>query len=62
MVTYSSYDSTAGGNDVSCLERSFNQAMKTIGKLARDPLGLGKRRILIFEYGLFENQLIGGSH
>lgn len=61
MVTYSSYDSTAIGNDAGSMEQSFNQALKTIEKLAPDPLGLGNRRILVSEYGLYENQLVGGT-
>ena len=40
MVTYSSYDSTAIGNDAASMEQSFNQALETIEKLAPDPLGL----------------------
>jgi hypothetical protein len=61
MVTYSSYDSTAIGNDARSMEKAFNQALQTIDKLAPDPLGLGKRRILVSEYGLYENQLVGGT-
>jgi hypothetical protein len=61
MVTYSSYESTAIGNDAASMEQWFNQALETIAKLAPDPLGLGSRRILISEYGLFENQLIGAT-
>jgi hypothetical protein len=57
MVTYSSYDSTAVGTDAASMEQSMNQALQTIEKLAPDPMGLGNRRILISEYGLFENQL-----
>jgi hypothetical protein len=61
MVTYSSYDSTAIGNDAASMEKAFNLALQTIEKLAPDPLGLGNRRILISEYGLYENQLAGGT-
>src|SRR5579872_430763 len=61
MVTYSSYDSTAIGNDAPSMEKAFNQALQTIDKLAPDPLGMGKRRILVSEYGLYENQLVGGT-
>ncbi|HKW17909.1 MAG TPA: hypothetical protein VJO35_10405 [Terriglobales bacterium] len=57
MVTYSSYDSTAVGNDAASMEKALNQALQTIEKLAPDPMKLGNRRILISEYGLFENQL-----
>jgi hypothetical protein len=56
MVTYSSYDSTAQhGQDAGGLANSLNQALTTIKQMAPDPLGLGSRRILISEYGLFEN-------
>ena len=61
MVTYSSYDSTAIGNDAGSMQKAFNLALQTIEKLAPDPLGLGNRRILISEYGLYENQLAGGT-
>jgi hypothetical protein len=61
MVTYSSYDSTAIGNDAPSMEQALNQALQTIEKLAPDPMGLGNRRILISEYGLFENQLAGAT-
>jgi len=60
MVTYSSYDSTAVGNDAGSMEKAMNQALNSIKKLAPDPMGLGNRRIVISEYGLFENQLAGG--
>lgn len=59
MVTYSSYDSTATGNEAATLQSSLKLALKTIEKMAPDPMGLGNRRILISEYGLFENQLAG---
>jgi hypothetical protein len=61
MVTYSSYDSTAIGQDAPTVQKAFNQALQTIEKLAPDPMGLGNRRILISEYGLYENQLAGGT-
>ena len=61
MVTYSSYDSTSIGQNAAEMEQSFNLALQTIEKLAPDPLGMGNRRILISEYGLFENSLIGGT-
>ena len=59
MVTYSSYDSTAIGNDANSMQQAFNLALQTIEKLAPDPLGMGNRRILISEYGMYENQLAG---
>lgn len=61
MVTYSSYDSTAIGQDAPTMQKGFKQALQTIEKLAPDPMGLGNRRILISEYGLYENQLAGGT-
>lgn len=61
MVTYSSYDSTAIGQDAASMQKAFSQALQTIQKLAPDPMGLGNRRILISEYGLYENQLAGGT-
>jgi hypothetical protein len=61
MVTYSSYDSTAIGNDAQTVQSSLKLALKTIEKMAPDPIGLGNRRILISEYGLYENQLVGGT-
>jgi len=61
MVTYSSYDSTTVGEDAASMQQSFNLALQTIEKLAPDPLGMGSRRILVSEYGLYENQLAGGT-
>jgi hypothetical protein len=61
MVSYSSYDSTAIGDNAQAVQSSLSLALQTIDKLAPDPLGLGMRRILISEYGLFENQLAGGT-
>jgi hypothetical protein len=56
MVSYSSYDSTAVGSDAQTVQQSLTLALQTIEKLAPDPLGYGPKRILISEYGLFENQ------
>ena len=61
MVTYSSYDSTAIGTDAATVQSSLSLALKTIEKMAPDPMGLGNRRILISEYGLYENSLAGGT-
>ena len=61
MVSYSSYDSTIIGQNAASMEQSFNLALQTIEKLAPDPLGMGNRRILVSEYGLFENTLVGGT-
>lgn len=56
MVTYSSYDSSSKGKDAASVQANVNIALDTINKLAPDPLGLGSRRILISEYGMFENE------
>jgi hypothetical protein len=56
MVTYSSYDSTLAGTDPNSMQAAMRQALKTIYRLAPDPLNLGSKRVLISEYGLYENQ------
>ena len=56
MVTYSSYDSSLSGTDSTSEANAMNQAFSVITSLAPDPLGLGSRRMLISEYGLFENE------
>jgi hypothetical protein len=56
MTTYSSYDSTLQGKDPNSMEAAIMQALNTIDRRAPDPLGLGRKRILISEYGLYENQ------
>jgi hypothetical protein len=56
MVTYSSYDSSLSGTDSTSEARAMNQAIGVINSLAPDPLALGSRRMLISEYGLFENE------
>ncbi|MBV8050748.1 MAG: hypothetical protein JOZ80_06135 [Acidobacteriaceae bacterium] len=56
LVSYSSYDSTVGGSDAQTVQQALTLALQTIAKLAPDPLGFGTRRILISEFGLFENQ------
>src|SRR5262249_39564424 len=61
MGTYSSYDSTTIGQNAASMEQSFNLALQTIERLAPDPLGMGNRRILVSEYGLFENKLAFGG-
>jgi carboxypeptidase family protein len=55
MVTYSSYDSSKPGTTAAAVNADMNRALNTIKSLAPDPLGLGDKRILISEYGLFEN-------
>jgi len=55
MVTYSSYDSTLRGSDPTTEATAINQALNVIKSLAPDPIALGNRRLLISEYGLFEN-------
>jgi len=61
MVTYSSYDSTVVGSDAQTVDKNLTLALNTIKQLAPDPLGLGMKRILISEYGLYENQLKGDA-
>jgi hypothetical protein len=61
MVTYSSYDSTSQRQDAASVAKALNLALNTIEKLAPDPLSLGSRRILISEYGMFENQQPGDA-
>ena len=55
MVTYSSYDSSKPGTSAAVVNADMNRALNTIKSLAPDPLGLGDKRIVISEYGLFEN-------
>ena len=57
MVTYSSYDSSLAGTDPTSEASAMNQAIGVINSLAPDPLELGSRRMLISEYGLYENEL-----
>lgn len=56
MVTYSSYDSTLAGTDPNSMQAAMRQAINTIYRLTPDPLKLGSKRVLISEYGLYENQ------
>lgn len=56
LVTYSSYDSTLAGTDPNSMQAAMQQALATIYRLAPDPLNLGSKRVLISEYGLYENQ------
>jgi hypothetical protein len=60
MVTYSFYDSTNTGQDAASMQSALNLALHTIEKLAPDPLGMGNRRIVLSEYGLFETLLLAG--
>jgi hypothetical protein len=57
MVTYSSYDSSLSGTDSTSEASAMDQAFSVINSLTPDPLALGSRRMLISEYGLFENEL-----
>ena len=57
MVTYSSYDSSLGGTDSTSEASAMEQAFSVINSLTPDPLALGSRRMLISEYGLYENDL-----
>ena len=61
MLTYSSYDAMVYGSDAQSVKQSLTQALQTIEKLAPDPQRLGNRRILISEYGLFENEQPGDT-
>jgi carboxypeptidase family protein len=56
MVSYSSYDSSSSKPDAGTTRASMNKALNAIKSLAPDPLGFGNKRILISEYGLFENR------
>jgi hypothetical protein len=56
MVTYSSYDSTLAGTDPNSMQAAMTQAFNTIYKLTPDPLKLGSKRVLISEFGLYENK------
>ncbi len=57
MVSYSSYDSSSikNGPDAPTTRAAMNEALNAIKSFAPDPLNLGDKRILISEYGLFEN-------
>lgn len=59
MVTYSSYDSTLAGTDPNSMQAAMTQALNTIYQFAPDPLKLGSKRVLISEYGLYENERKG---
>ena len=61
MLTYSSYDAMVYGSDAPSVQQRLTQALQTIEKLAPDPQRLGNRRILISEYGLFENEQPGDT-
>jgi hypothetical protein len=56
MLSYSSYDATTSGASQTEMEATFQQALNGMEELAGDPLALGNRRILVSEYGLYENQ------
>ena len=61
MLTCSSYDAMVYGSDAQSVQQSLTQALQTIEELAPDPQGLGNRRILISQYGLFENEQPGDT-
>jgi hypothetical protein len=61
MLTYSSYDAMVYGNNAQWIQQNLTQALQTIEKFAPDPQKLGNRRILISEYGLFENEQPGDT-
>ncbi len=56
MVSYSSYDSTLQGTDAASAAARIKEALEVIDSFAPDPLTLGRRRMFISEYGLFENE------
>ncbi len=56
LVSYSSYDSSLRGQDPPSTAAAMKQALQVIDQYAPDPLGLGKRRIFISEFGLFESE------
>ena len=63
MVGYSAYDAMIANKDVTTKARtkaSMAAALATIDKWAPDPLGLGRRRIYLAEFGLFENDSVQG--
>ena len=60
MLTYSSYDTTIEGCGTdsageSGIKTCLGNMLTDMSKLAADPLGLGTRRMLVSEYGLYEN-------
>jgi hypothetical protein len=55
IISYSSDDSTMQGADANSMASYVVEALNTIKSLAPDPLNWGSRRILISEYGVFEN-------
>jgi hypothetical protein len=59
MLTYSAYDATLDGSDAQSVQQNLDLALQTVEKFAPDAQGLGKRRVLISEYGLFENERSG---
>ncbi len=66
MLTYSSYDAMVYGTNAQWIQQNLTQALQTIAQFAPDPQGMGTRRILISEYGLFENEaewtILAGRH
>jgi len=61
ILTYSSCDAMVYGPDAQSVQQSLTQALRTIEKLAPDPQRPCNRRILISEYGLFENEQPGDT-
>jgi hypothetical protein len=56
MLTYSAYDATLQAPK-EIMVAELISALNGEDQYAPDPLGLGRRRILISEYGLYENEL-----
>jgi hypothetical protein len=59
MVSYSSYDAMLSGSaiDMTTTKANLSEALLVIDKYAPDPLGLGRKRIFISEFGLNENKM-----
>jgi len=63
MVGHSCYEAMITNKDVTTKAKtkaSMAAALATIDKWAPDPLGLGRRRIYLAEFGLFENDSVQG--
>lgn len=56
LVSYSAHEAVLEGSDKASTARAIVEALSTIDRWAPDPLDLGKRRIFIAEFGLYENE------
>ncbi len=62
IVTYSAYDAMVfSQQELDRVGEALTQALNTIDRLAPDPLGLGEARIVISEFGLYENEAPPGD-